>query len=607
MKKTIVATIAICLLVLALSAFASAEEADSRVKVGELLGFGSFEQDNDAADGVEPIQWRILDAQGERITLISVDTLLGRAIDEAGKAWADSALRGYLNGEFLQSAFTEEEHALLLSNADGDSVTILTEAEAEALFQTAEDRQSRLTQAAEAELGFAFRDGALWWLQEGSLVTGAGFPIRTRLDTSRAIAGVRPVIYLKSEYFETRYSEAKALLDAGSFDEAAAALAALNNYADSAQLLADIPYYRGKQALEQGDVQSAYQILTDASSQSEAAKELLESDPTLSELAHSADAYKVRDSIQFGSYDKAVLEWKVVSKEGTRLTLLSEYAVASAPYDEEKTLTTWENCSLRAWLNGDFLSEAFTETERACLAPTSEGDLVTLPDYLGKWALTMMRYKIKTRSKDPSNPIDGIWTVYGGRISKGENLMRIKANTSKGMGVSPVIVVETASDSWRALTAAEEERLQELAQLEEQARLLQQGQAQPEEASSEAPESSEAQPAAGAEASAGIERIDIFINDELAQQDVIQVTQPVDLQWEAVGGADVSGFHIDIYAGDGDEPIYAKDIGATDAKAQIPVIAAGTTYRLVIRAVPAGGGDAEAVSTEARFQLAEGQ
>ena len=81
-------------------------------------------------------------------------------------------------------------------------------------------------------------------------------------------------------------------------------------------------------------------------------------------------SYAVGDTVTLGTYAGEEIEWQVLAdnNSGTYL-LLSRYALTSKAYNDEYTSVTWENCSLRKWLNEDFLNDAFTDEEKAKLVP----------------------------------------------------------------------------------------------------------------------------------------------------------------------------------------------------------------------------------------------
>ena len=81
----------------------------------------------------------------------------------------------------------------------------------------------------------------------------------------------------------------------------------------------------------------------------------------------------VGGSVYFGSYEqdndssngKEQIEWTVLAKDGNYLLLISKYCLDcrpfhSVPYEN----VTWEDCSLRSWLNGTFYYNAFDKNEQ---------------------------------------------------------------------------------------------------------------------------------------------------------------------------------------------------------------------------------------------------
>ena len=58
------------------------------------------------------------------------------------------------------------------------------------------------------------------------------------------------------------------------------------------------------------------------------------------------------------------IEWQVLTVQGDRALVISKYALDFKAYNDVITDITWENSSLRKWLNGEFYTNAFTATEK---------------------------------------------------------------------------------------------------------------------------------------------------------------------------------------------------------------------------------------------------
>ena len=65
------------------------------------------------------------------------------------------------------------------------------------------------------------------------------------------------------------------------------------------------------------------------------------------------------------------IEWVVLANNGKTATLISKYVLDYKPYNNKSQsfywLKTWEECSLREWLNNGFMSNAFSEDEQEML------------------------------------------------------------------------------------------------------------------------------------------------------------------------------------------------------------------------------------------------
>lgn len=82
--------------------------------------------------------------------------------------------------------------------------------------------------------------------------------------------------------------------------------------------------------------------------------------------------------VQFGHYpqttegnDNTPIEWQILDVQDGKVLLISKYGLDAKPYHEDWTNITWENCTLRTWLNGEFLNKAFTPKEQANILLTN--------------------------------------------------------------------------------------------------------------------------------------------------------------------------------------------------------------------------------------------
>jgi len=85
----------------------------SSVTAGQKVLFGHYEQDNNTANGAEPIEWYVLDCDEQGVLLISRYSLDSKPFHdrEEDVNWGKSTLRLWLNSSFYEAAFSDEEKA----------------------------------------------------------------------------------------------------------------------------------------------------------------------------------------------------------------------------------------------------------------------------------------------------------------------------------------------------------------------------------------------------------------------------------------------------------------------------------------------------------------
>ena len=205
------AVVAIGIFVVVWNATAPAREAAKAEKaldairsaqVGDIITFGSYEQDNDTSNGKEPIEWRVLAKSGNRMLVISVKALDCKQFNSSrdkGNDWGSSDLKRWLTGTFRTTAFSADELKMV------SEVTCLSEQEANQYFKSRSDMECTATAYAKAQGAYVSnRDKCAWWLRspgtDGSSYVVIVWPhdgVASRgLGVDNRECGVRPAIWV---------------------------------------------------------------------------------------------------------------------------------------------------------------------------------------------------------------------------------------------------------------------------------------------------------------------------------------------------------------------------------------------------------------------------
>ena len=137
-----------------------------------------------------------------------------------------------------------------------------------------------------------------------------------------------------------KYNDAIELMDAGNVVDAYETLIALGSYKDSADKANSI-YHKYK----------------------------------FEKMLEKLKGAKVGDYVFFGAYEqdnnitngKEDIEWLVLEVKDGKVLLISQYALDCKQYNTSYTDVTWETCTLRKWLNEDFINSTFTADEKAMI------------------------------------------------------------------------------------------------------------------------------------------------------------------------------------------------------------------------------------------------
>lgn len=313
----------------------------------DKIKFGSYYQN--ACFEPEPIKWRVLSVNEDEALLLADKSLDSKFYDEKSRysiTWADCTLRQWLNEDFYDEAFdAEEKNSILetsLTNNDnpeygipgGDATTdkiyilsIEDVSNASYGFDTELDARSKSREAANTDyakcnnLYTGLNGNGEWWLRSpgenvgsAAYVSGYGDSRIYGRQTGAYLHAVRPAMRIKISSSKIKY--------AGTVD----------------------------------------------------------SEGNTSNVSDGIDSPRIEngittwDCVYFGSYNQSAqfdkkedIEWRVLSVEGNTAFLISDKGLDAKPYNKGTSHVTWEDSSLREWLNGKFYREAFDEEEKKAI------------------------------------------------------------------------------------------------------------------------------------------------------------------------------------------------------------------------------------------------
>ncbi len=325
-------------------------ERDMRdAKVGDYILFGTYEQDNNTSNGKEDIEWLVLEIKDEKALVISKYALdcqpYNRRFREV--TWETCTLRKWLNNDFINAAFSAEEKAMIPTvtvsadknpdyntdpgEATQDQVFLLSITEMNKYFNSDSARQCEPTDYAAAKGDWALDFLYGCWLRSPSLsqvyaaYVGGDTGGVDDSRVSRSDLAVRPALWIDmSDSSEPmKYNEESKIVDS---------------------------YFY--------------------------------------EICEKLRNVKVGDYILFGAYEQdnnisngvEDIEWLVLEIKDGKALVISKYALDCQPYNRSYTDVTWETCTLREWLNNDFINAAFLDEEKAMI-PTVTVSADKNPDY----------------------------------------------------------------------------------------------------------------------------------------------------------------------------------------------------------------------------------
>jgi len=162
---------------------------------------------------------------------------------------------------------------------------------------------------------------------------------------------------------ESNYLQAEMYFNAKNYTNAIILFDKLGTYKDSNSMVTECNYMIANQYLENKQYRNAILLF-----------EKLGSYKDSSALFNKYKLYELNigDIVYYGKYEqdnnlnngKEPIQWTVLAVDENKALLISCMGLDNKSYDTTNSTVTWETCTLRKWLNNNFLNAAFTSNEQ---------------------------------------------------------------------------------------------------------------------------------------------------------------------------------------------------------------------------------------------------
>lgn len=314
----------------------------------DCIYFGKYWQNDTNGDGTsdrndnkEPIKWRVLSLDKNDAFLMADCILENEAYNEkegVPVTWGNCSLRTYLNETFIKDAFSDEEQAAI------QTTKVITEPNPEYGTNGGNDTEDKIYVPSIQEMqnkqyGFGTKykwsrmayvtdylveqsgGSQLYWLrspgEKETCVTALSTDTIVQTMSARVMnVSVRPVLHLD--------------------------LSATSQWSYAGQVTSWGEVSETKDKKEWNCVYFGNYWQSDTNG----------------------------DGVADKKDQKEAIKWRILSKEGNKALLLADRCLDHQSYNKEYEQITWETCTLREWLNSDFIKNAFTAKEQSAIFQT---------------------------------------------------------------------------------------------------------------------------------------------------------------------------------------------------------------------------------------------
>ncbi len=331
----------------------------------------------------EPIKWRVMeyDSGNDVLSLVADQGLDCQAYSSTTNPWQSSSLRSWLNGTFYSLAFDRSERDSIIqrqvensgnpyqgiegSEGTLDNVYLLSMQEMEMpeygycsdYSQQSLSRQWKVSEYAKAMGSYTSSQEGIegncwWWLRSPGKESGNVARVYQdgQIDTignsvSSDSGTVVPALQLSTkETGSSRNPKYNAGID------------------DTEWKYIEFGSYP----------QARVDLEADATLADELKNGMYDGDENI--VIDGAKYHRLRDGTAYNYFKWEPIKWKVLKDDGSTLIVIANQILDCQPYHNEYASVTWEDSSLRSWLNETFYDTAFDFMEQNSIIPQTLGD-----------------------------------------------------------------------------------------------------------------------------------------------------------------------------------------------------------------------------------------
>lgn len=379
---------------------------ESWYKDFRVITFGKFEQDGDEKNGKEDINWIILDDNGSERLLISKEVLYAMPFDDKvdldvnnfNQDWEKSSLRKWLNEDFFDVAFNDEEKSYVVNSFvnNKQAFGINNSNEPSAMGADTYDKVYILSKdEIRKYLGFENESKSDMYLAKPSNYA------KKILDAENEKENI--AVWHKELEYENKYEENAEYWVRSSLG--LTLMSAAEYFTDIVDKRGHVsshglPYYVSKNDKNVNSIKNRFysrgvrpviRIAGSAVLDEEHREGIREEKkPKIYDIKEINKSYVIAnydrdktykdfDTVILGSYEqdgdttngKEGIEWIVLKKDQDKALLLSKFILDYVEYSNIlERYTVWKDSRIRAWVNHEFYDGSFNEKEKVLIAST---------------------------------------------------------------------------------------------------------------------------------------------------------------------------------------------------------------------------------------------